>query len=160
MAVSIAVFLFATSVLKIEPWAKMWFTDPVFIVCVYLPTLIVAIIPFFGVGGGYGPAGTWCWVSDPTARFLFAYTFHWGSLLLMSIFYSLSLYFFVRATKVARRVYVPVNSLEARTRNARFAAFKRLLPFPLVFAIMIIPATINRIQNFVDPDVRTSCILS
>ncbi|KAH3763561.1 hypothetical protein Pelo_4598 [Pelomyxa schiedti] len=151
--IAISVFLCITVVFKHEPWDTFWFNDITFVIIVYGITGVVASLPFFGLGGGYGNAGgTWCWIHGQRGRWIFGFTFHWGAVFFMGFFYIWALIYFVKSTQQARRMCTPVNAGETRARAARIKLFKSLAPFPVAYALILIPSTVNRLQGTFNPD--------
>ena len=166
--VAISFYLFITLALNMDPWTRWWFNDFMFAAVVLAPSGAVAVLPLLGIGGGYSFAGAWCWyrlcivgfflktqrIDEPLYRLLLGFSFHWVAVFLLCLFFVAAFVYFFRMTRTVRLVGAPIHALKSsKSKRARLAVFKRLAPFPIVRALILIPGTINRIQNLIDPDV-------
>lgn len=144
---TIAIFMYLTIVQKMNVKKFEW----VFHVVNWGIPFIISLIPWSGVGGGYGVAGSWCWVVDPEDQLLFSYLFAWLSFVIIVVCYSLIILYIKGVTISLEKISKgqPLSGGKDEQRNRKI--FKKLACFPVIFLIQWIPATINRVQNYIDP---------
>jgi len=109
----------------------------------------VSILPFFRLGG-YGLAGTWCWLKDPAARLYLGYSFPWLTTIIVVVSYYLTIRYILKSTREVRKTINTSNSPALMEKNRRL--FRKLAAYPLIFILQWTPATINRIQNELYPN--------
>jgi len=114
------------------------------LVCWGIP-LLIALLPVFKIGGGYGFTGAWCWIVDTQARLPFSYMFAWATFLIIIVSYTLIIRYIRHVQKDAERID---STKQKRTYKG---LFRKLSTYPIVFLITWTPATVNRIQNICDP---------
>jgi len=142
---TIAIYLFFIIVKRKDLKKKEW----IFHVINWGVPFLVAILPFLGVGIGYGIAGTWCWVIDPVARLVFSYFFVWTAFVIIIVCYGWIVYHIrdVRMTTMEMRDEKSSATIAKQDKKL----FKKLAAYPIIFLIQWIPATINRVQNAAAP---------
>ena len=103
---------------------------------------IIALLPFFGVGGGYDLAGTWydthkgvvlivrCWVKDPVARMYFSYLFAWLTFAIIITSYILIFKYIRETTQEVEDIKKQQATKSARRRNRDI--FRKLAAYPIV----------------------------
>jgi hypothetical protein len=116
----------------------------------YLIPLILSVGPL--LTNSYGPAGAWCWMdlrdNSDTVGLLWAiiiYVFHW-----LNIIFN-----FIAIVKAIQ--YFNIRAFEVREQNEKEANFLRnycivLKFFPIILIICWLPATTNRLYNFITDD--------
>lgn len=124
----------------------------VFYICAgIIVPLIFAIIPLFK--NNYGPAGVWCWIKNETTeekvfRFVLWYIPIW--LLILALFVIFVIIIAKLTWDLSR--WDESNPLAQQNREHIRREIKPLILYPVVFLILNIFPTINRIQNVIDND--------
>lgn len=90
-----------------------------------------------------------CWIGNPVARLYYSYLFAWITFFIILCSYSFISYFLWKSSQAVDK-YLD-KKLQNKTQKNNKKVFKSLAAFPIVFLIQWIPATVNRIQNAVDP---------
>ena len=123
----------------------------IFYICAGIAVpLFFAGFPF--IDSSYGPAGLWCWIVDDDVgqilRFLTWYVPLWT--IIPGLFFA----FLVIIAKLSweLRKWDPYNPSADRYRELIRREIKPLILYPLVFLLLNIFPTINRIQNAIAKD--------
>ncbi|XP_065178990.1 cyclic AMP receptor-like protein A [Sycon ciliatum] len=118
------------------------------IICWVIP-LIVASIPF-AKSDGYGPAGLWCWITNKytVMRFLLWYVPVWIAAVGLAIVYIYIRWKLKQQVGSWEGTYTPENQ---RMKELLREDISDLKYYPLVYLIISLFPTINRIQNAVTP---------
>ncbi|KAI6649148.1 Cyclic AMP receptor-like protein A-like isoform X2 [Oopsacas minuta] len=124
----------------------------VFYICsgIVVP-IFFGIFPF--IDNSYGPAGQWCWILGTTTtgqilRFLTWYIPIW---LIIPGLFIVFLVIIIKLSWEVRR-WDPYNPASDRYRDLIRREIKPLILYPLVFLLLNVFPSINRIQNAIAPD--------
>jgi len=135
---SIAVYLYLSIVKRKNLKEYEW----LFHVLSWGVPFILSLIPWF-IPGGYGIAGSWCWLHYNEDQLLLGYLIAWIDMAIIIALYCLIILHIIRTYK---SIEVPEE-----TKSTGKNALKKLICYPLIFVVQWTPGTINRIQNAVDP---------
>jgi len=121
-------------------------------VCWGIP-FVIAVSPLFlktFMGWrGYGNTGAWCWLQDSLERLFLCYFFAWVTFFIIVFAYLLVIFNirdYIRKAERLRLVHAPQWENESRR------VLHKLASYPVIFCISWIPGTVNRLQNFLDPE--------
>lgn len=121
-----------------EPWyhAVVW--------CI---TAVMSIIPL--LAGAYGPAGVWCWIkktgSGLPLRFLMFY-------IPLYICIAVMIYLYSSVVRTVNATMEGQTDLEDEDRKRAQRALMRLRAYPIIFMVLYILPTINRVYNWISND--------
>lgn len=108
-------------------------------------TLLCTIIPNFTAA--YGPANVWCWINkDAKGGNVYRFTTFFVP---FYIAWFIIVVGYVWIYQVARKNLVTMRNEDREKAEAQIA---RLRYYPIIFVVMYIPATINRVYNWISDD--------
>ena len=116
----------------------------------------IAVPLFFGVfpfiNSSYGPAGLWCWINESTTgQYLRFFTWYIPIWIIIPGLFVVFLIVIIKLSYEVRR-WDPYNPASERYRELIRREIKPLILYPLVFLLLNIFPSINRIQNAVAPE--------
>lgn len=108
----------------------------------------MSIIPL--IAGAYGPAGVWCWIKKTGSALPLRFVTFYVPLYIM-IAIMIYLYTVVIRT-VNDTMAAGQNDIEDSDRKRATTALARLRLYPIIFMVLYIAPTINRIYNWISND--------
>ena len=111
--------------------------------------LFFSVFPF--INSSYGPAGLWCWINESTTGQYFRFfTWYIPIWIIIPGLFVVFLIIIIKLSYEVRR-WDPYNPASERYRELIRREIKPLILYPLVFLLLNIFPSINRIQNAVAP---------